>query len=101
MNHIAEVIKGVDDEIEFKGFKGRYFYALAIYLVGILLLVFILYAMGFTSFILFFTAIVFAGVGVFYIQTLNKKNGKYGHLRRQHRPPKHIIISQNFKSLLK
>lgn len=32
----TKVIKGVDDEIEFKGFKGRYFYQLAGSVIGLL-----------------------------------------------------------------
>lgn len=107
---IQKVIKGVDDEIEFKGFKGRYFYLLIGVILGLLFLTFLLYIIGFSSFLLIFFAIII-GVGAYmYIKFLMDNNGKWGHIHRQHksRKPnfllhnkpfyKQIILEENGKS---
>ena len=77
---IIEVIKGVDDLIEFKGFKGRYFYMLAVTVVSLLVLTFILYSIGLNSVFLMVFALMM-GIGAYiYIKFLMDKNGKYGHI---------------------
>ena len=96
----TKVIKGVDDEIEFKGFKGRYFYQLAGSVIGLLTLIFLLYSIGFNSFFLLLIAGI-AGIFAYtYIKLQMDKNGRYGHLHSKHNPPRHIIISQPFYKLI-
>ena len=81
---IIEVVKGVDDPIEFKGFKGRYFYMLASSVVSLLVLTFILYSLGLNSIFLMALALMF-GIGAYmYIKFLMDKNGKYGHIHAKH-----------------
>jgi hypothetical protein len=96
----TKVIKGVDDEIEFKGFKGRYFYQLAGTVVGLLNLIFLLYSVGLNSFLLLLVAGI---VGIFsytFIKLQMDKNGRYGHLHSKHKPPRYIIFSQPFHKLI-
>ena len=97
---INQVTKGVDDDIEFKGFKGRYFYQLAGAVLGLLMLVFLLYATGVSSILL----LVFAGIALLcaytYIKFQMDRNGKYGHIHSQHDAPTNIIINAPFYKLI-
>lgn len=99
---IQKVIKGVDDEIEFKGFKGRYFYLLAGVILGLLFLTFFLYMIGFSSFLLILFSVI-AGVGAYmYIKILMDKNGKWGHIHQQHihRKPNFLLHNKPFYKLI-
>lgn len=99
---INTVIKGVDDDIEFQGFRGRYFYIFAASIVGLLLLTFILYAVGFSSFFLLAFSI-FLGFGIYmYVKFLMDKNGKWGHLHLKHsNKPHYILHNTPFYKLIK
>lgn len=96
----SSVNKGVDDEIEFKGFKGRYFYQLAGTVLALLTVIFLLYSMGGSSMYL----LVFAGIAGLcaytYIKFQMDRNGKYGHIHQQHSAPSHIIINAPFYRLV-
>lgn len=96
----TKVMKGIDDEIEFKGFKGRYFYQLAGSVLGLLTLVFLLYTIGINSFILLFAAVGTLAFALTYIKGNMEKNGKYGHIHNRHAPPQHIIINTPFHKLI-
>lgn len=96
----TKVMKGIDDEIEFKGFKGRYFYQLAGSVLGLLTLVFLLYTTGINSIILLFVALGAGAFALTYIKGNMEKNGKYGHIHKQHAPPPHVIINKPFHKLI-
>jgi hypothetical protein len=99
---ITEVVKGVDDLIEFKGFKGRYFYMLAATVVSLLVLTFILYSLGLNSiFLIAFAAM--AGVGAYmFIKFKMDKNGKYGHIHARHEQNGfHLLNKLPFYKILK
>lgn len=96
----TKLVKGIDDEIEFKGFKGRYFYQLAGTVLGLLTLTFLLYTTGINSVILLVAAVAAAVFAFTYIKTNMEKNGKYGHIHKQHSPPQHIIINKPFHKLI-
>lgn len=99
---IQKVIKGVDDEIEFKGFKGRYFYILAGVILGLMFITFLLYIIGFSSFLLIFFDLI-AGVGAYmYIKFLMDKNGKWGHIHSLHnsRKPNYLLHNKPFYKLI-
>ncbi len=100
---IINVIKGVDDEIEFKGFKGRYFYMLAIAEVSLLLVTFLCYALGLSHFLFLFVAFGI-GIGIFfYIKSMQDKFGKDGHIKNQHEnmKPKYLLINKPFYKMNK
>lgn len=98
---IVEVVKGTDDEIEFKGFKGRYFYQLVGLVLGLIIVTFITYALGVNSLIFFFVMLGIGIVGLLYIQNKMEVNKKYGHIHEKHSPPKAIIQNQQFFKILK
>ena len=97
---IHQVPRGIDDEIEFKGFKGRYFYQLAGTVLALLLTVFLLYAVGVSSIFL----LVFAGIAGLcaytYIKFQMDKYGKHGHIHARHDAPSSIIINAPFYKLI-
>ena len=92
---IQKVIKGVDDEIEFKGFKGRYFYLLASSVMAILFITFLLYMVGFSSIWLLIISAASLAVISMYIKVEMGKNGKWGHIQHQHKNKKPTYILQN------
>jgi Domain of unknown function (DUF4133) len=100
---ITEVIKGVDSEIEFKGFFGQYFYLLASAIVGGLVLTFFLYIIGFSSIIVILFMLALVILAVFYIKNLQNKYGKYGRIQAKHSrmKPNNIILDKDFKILIK
>ncbi|WP_028523243.1 DUF4133 domain-containing protein [Runella limosa] len=97
----TKVIKGADDEIEFKGFKGRYFYQLAFTILGIVLAVFLLYMFGSNSLLIIAVAAVTAVFSYTKIKLDMGKNGKYGHIHSKHQAPESIIINEPFYKLVK
>jgi hypothetical protein len=96
-----QVIRGIDDEIEFKGFKGRYFYILAGITIGLLVVTFLLYAVGFNSIFLLFFSLTAAVGAYLYIKNLMDKNGKHGHIHASHNPPTYIIQNEPFYKLIR
>ncbi len=98
---IKEVIKGTDDEIEFKGFKGRYFTRLVVYVLSLILITFFLYSIGLNSLIFFLIALAAGIGGFFYIRMEMEKNKKYGHIHKRHSPPKNIIQDLPFYKFVK
>lgn len=92
---INTVIKGTDDELEFKGFKGRYLYMLAIGTISLIMLTFLLFAIGFSSLILLVIFFSF-GIGMyFYVKILMNRYGKWGHIQSKHKGAKPHALIQN------
>lgn len=98
---ITEVVKGVDFEVEFKGFYGQYFYYLIGAVLGGLLLTFFLYIIGFNSMLVFVMMLVLVLLAVVYIKILQEKYGRYGRILAKHQgmKPKNIIFNKDFKEL--
>lgn len=97
---INEVIKGADDEIEFKGFKGRYFTRLVVFIVGLMAFTILLYGLGLNSIVFFGIALAIGVAGFFYIRMEMEKNKKFGHIHKKHAPPKAIIQNKPFYKIL-
>lgn len=98
---ITEVVKGVDAEIEFKGFYGQYFYYLLGAVLGGLLLTFLLYIIGFNSILVFVMMLLFVLTAVVYIKLMQEKYGRWGRIQAKHQglKPKNIIFNKDFKEL--
>ncbi len=99
---ITEVIKGVDSEIEFKGFYGQYFYQLAGAVLGGLVLTFFLYIVGFSSIIVILFMLTMVVLAVFYIKSSQEKHGKFGRIQAKHKKmkPNNIILDKDFKRMI-
>ena len=98
---IHEIVKGADDDIEFQGFKGRYFYRMIILVLGIIVITFFLYGIGFNSLYLFLVMLAIGLVGVMYIRHEMEVNKKFGHIHKEHSPPDAIIQNVQFFKMIK
>ena len=100
---IIEVLKGVDAEIEFKGFSGVYFYYMAGAILGAILLTFILYIIGFNSILVVIFMLAMVIVIFVYINAVQSKYGRFGRIHAKHKSikPTNIILDKDFKSFIK
>lgn len=98
---ITEVVKGVDAEVEFKGFYGQYFYYLLATILGGLMITFLLYIIGFNSILVFVIMLIIVLFAVVYIKILQEKYGRWGRIQAKHQglKPKNIIFNKDFKEL--
>ncbi|WP_138485062.1 DUF4133 domain-containing protein [Dyadobacter bucti] len=98
---IKEVVKGADDEIEFLGFKGRYFNRLIAMVLILVALTFIIYGFGLNSILFFFVMFGIGTGGFFYIKHEMQMNKKFGHIHKSHKAPKAIVQNQQFFKMIK
>jgi hypothetical protein len=98
---IYEVVKGVDAEVEFKGFYGQYFYYLLAAVLGGMALTFFLYIIGFNSILVFVVMLIIVSIAVAYIKIMQEKFGRYGRIQAKHQglKPRNIIFNKDFKEL--
>lgn len=96
--------RGVDNEIEFKGLRGAYFYWAAGVVVGAILLSMFLYIVGFPMVLTIFLLVAGGGGGLYYIMAQNTKYGRYGKLRKSlpaMRPRSVVINHATFRFITK
>lgn len=98
---VTEVVKGADDEIEFIGFKGRYFNRLIFMVIGLITITFLMYGFGLNSLLFFFVMFGAGAFGFFYIKHEMAVNKKFGHIHKKHRAPDAIIQSRQFFKMIK
>lgn len=97
------IYRGIDNEIEFKGLRGRYFYYAAGGAVGFIMTTLLLHILGVP--ILF--NIVFLGSGLvasYLIPTsYNKSHGRWGFDKLPVRSlqPKHIVRYKSIRSIVR
>ncbi|MGM9512461.1 DUF4133 domain-containing protein [Larkinella sp. GY13] len=97
---ITEVIKGADDEIEFIGFKGRYFNRLIYMVIGLVLITFLFYSLGLNSLLFFFVMFGIGTLGFFYIKHEMAVHKKFGHIHKSHHAPSAIIQNHKFFKMI-
>jgi Domain of unknown function (DUF4133) len=100
---IVEVHRGVDEEISFKGIKGRYLYMLAAGIGGTIILLLFLYMLGINSVFVFIGAFLICLFFYYQTKVLSDKYGANGHITNQHERlnPKAIIQNVPFHTILK
>ncbi|WP_373513764.1 DUF4133 domain-containing protein [Persicitalea sp.] len=97
------IYRGIDNEIEFKGLRGRYFYYAAGGAVGFIMTTLLLHILGVP--VVF--NIVFLGLGLvasYLIPTsYNKSHGRWGFdkLPVRSQQPKHIVRYRLIRSIVK
>jgi Domain of unknown function (DUF4133) len=98
---ISEVVKGVDAEVEFKGFYGQYLYYLLGAVLGGMAFTFFLYIIGFNSILVFVVMLIIVSIAVVYIKIMQEKYGRYGRIQAKHQglKPRNIIFNKDFKEL--
>lgn len=98
---ITEIIKGADDEIEFIGFKGRYFNRLMFMVIGLVIITLLFYTLGFNSLLFFLVMLGLGVMGFYYIKHEMAMNKKHGHIHKSHHAPQAIIQNQQFFKIIK
>jgi 4-hydroxybenzoate polyprenyltransferase len=100
---IIEVHRGVDEQISFKGIKGRYLYMLGAGIGGTVVLLLFLYIIGINGIFVFIGAFLVSLYIYYQTKVLSDKHGAYGHLTSQHQRlnPKAIIQNVPFHKILR
>lgn len=76
-----EVIRGVSNEIEFKGLRGKYVYYLALGIGAVIFLGILLSVLGIPSLLmLIFIGSLIAGIS-YWVYSQNKKFGRWGKIK--------------------
>lgn len=97
------IYRGIDNEIEFKGLKGRYFYLAAGGAVGVIMTTLLLHIIGLPLVV----NILFLGMGLgasYVIPTAyNKSHGRWGFdkLPVKNLQPRHVVRYKSIRSLLR
>ena len=81
MANFHHYFRGVDNEIEFKGFRGKYFYYAAACLVGAIFLTMMLYVFGVHIIITLVLLVTIGGGGVYYFHNQNETYGRWGDVK--------------------
>lgn len=81
MAHFHRYFRGVDNEIEFRGLRGKYFYYAATSLVGAIFITMMLYVFGVPIIISLGFLVLIGGGGVYYFTEQNKKHGRWGEVK--------------------
>ena len=97
------IYRGVDNEIEFKGLRGKYFYFSIGGAIGTIILTFILYLLGLP--IILVMIILALGLAAVYFLSYHY-NGLYGRwgaekLKVKQLQPKYIIRRDSYEKLIK
>ncbi len=96
-----QINKSVDTDIEFKGYKGRYFYFLAGGVLISIFTLFFLYSIHVPVIITFPIGIILALVTIFYTKNLQDKFGKWGHIQSKHKANFSISVNKKFKNIIR
>jgi hypothetical protein len=97
------IYRGIDNEIEFKGLRGRYFYYAAGGAVGFIMTTLLLHILGVP--ILFNIVFLGSGLAASYLipTSYNKSHGRWGFDKLPVRSlqPKYIVRYKSIKSIVK
>lgn len=97
------IYRGIDNEIEFKGLRGRYFYYAAGGAVGFIMTTLLLHILGVP--VLFNIVFLCLGLVASYLipTSYNKSHGRWGFDKLPVRSlqPKHIVRYRSIRSIVK
>lgn len=102
MARVYPVFRGVDNELEFRGLRGKYFYYAVGGVIGSIFLTLLLYILGINLF-LALLLMVATGCGVlFYTYSANKKYGRWGDVKQPVRTlkPHFVYQTRPFRQLV-
>lgn len=89
------VFRGVDNEIEFRGLRGKYFYYAAIGIIASIFLTLFLYIIGLNTLIAISVLLISAGSTLFYTYDANKRHGRWGENKLAVKNHKPFFVYQN------
>jgi hypothetical protein len=96
------IYRGIDNEIEFKGLKGRYFYMAAGGSVGFIMATLLLHILGMPLLLNILFLILGLGASYALPTAYNKSHGRWGFdkLPVRSRQPRYVVRYKSIKSLL-
>jgi hypothetical protein len=99
---LYSIHRGVDNEIEFKGLRGKHFYSAAICVIVTLFLGFVLYMVGVPPFFTIVFLSLLGGGALWYVFRNNKRYGRWGDVKQrvQRYKPHFVCQYQSFGKLV-
>ena len=89
------VFRGVDNEIEFRGLRGKHFYHAAIGIIAGIFLTLFLYIVGLNTLIAISVLLISSGSTLFYTYDANKRHGRWGEVKLAIKNHKPFFVYQN------
>lgn len=89
------VFRGVDNEIEFRGLRGRYFYYAAIGIIVSIFLTLFLYIIGLNTLIAISVLVIGSAGTLYYTYDANKRHGRWGETKLAVKNHKPFFVCQN------
>jgi hypothetical protein len=89
------VFRGVDNEIEFKGLRGKHFYHAAVGIIASIFLTLFLYIIGLNPLLAISVLMLGGGSTLFYTYDANKRHGRYGEIKLAIKNQKPFFVYQN------
>lgn len=96
------VYRGVDNQIEFKGLKGKYFYYGIGAILGVILFCFITYLLGVPAIIVIILLLAGMAAAYFMAHHYNQKYGRWGadKMPVTIMQPRHVIRKNTFRAMV-
>lgn len=89
------IFRGVDNEIEFRGLRGKHFYYAAVGIIASIFLTLFLYIIGLNTLIAISVLLISAGSTLFYTYDANKRHGRWGAIKLAVKNHKPFFVYQN------
>lgn len=98
MARVYPIFRGVDNELEFRGLRGKYFYYAVGGVIGSIFLTLFLYIFGVNLFLALLLMLATGGGAVFYTYSANKKYGRWGDVKQPVRSlkPHYLYQTRSF-----
>lgn len=94
MARVYPIFRGVDNELEFRGLRGKYFYYAVGGVIGSIFLTLVLYIVGVNLLVALVLLVATGGGALGYAYSANKKYGRWGDVKQPVRTLKPHFVSQ-------
>ena len=102
MARVYPVFRGVDNELEFRGLRGKYFYYAVGGVIGSIFVTLLLYILGVNLFLALLLMVATGSGVLFYMYSANKKYGRWGDVKQRVRSlkPHFVYQTRPFRQLV-
>jgi hypothetical protein len=102
MARVYPILRGVDNELEFRGLRGKYFYYAVAGVIGGIFLALLLYIVGINLLVAFALMVLTAGGSLIYVFSANKTYGRWGTVKQPVRrlKPHYVYQNRSFRQLI-
>ena len=102
MARVYPVYRGVDNELEFRGLRGKYFYYAVGGVIGGIFVTLLLYIFGVNLFLSLVLMLLLGGGVLFYAYSANKKYGRWGDVKQPIRTlkPHFVYQTRSFRQMV-